>query len=121
MANQSFDAIIQYAHAAIRGAFLLNGGSCVALLAFLGTSEVVEICQCGDCTFSSALQWFALGAMLAIITSAISYLSQSAENSSKFRLFNYLRAFACLVYSISLIFFFLGLSVAKLSLVDIGV
>lgn len=70
--SASFNAVISYGLAVIRGSFLLNGGGSVALLAFMGQSLKA---QCID--LSDPLRLFILGAVLSALTASSSYLSQT--------------------------------------------
>lgn len=70
--SDSFKAIIAYSLAAIRGSFLLNGGGAVALLAFMSDSKKA---QCVD--LSDPLMLFVFGAVLAVLSSGVSYIGQT--------------------------------------------
>lgn len=65
---------IEFAHGAIKGATLLNGGAAVALLAFLGatTSRGLTVYQWA----ATSLGLFAIGTALAVLCGAFSYLAQ---------------------------------------------
>jgi len=70
--SDSSNAVISYGLAAIRGAFMLNGGGAVALLAFMAQSSKAQ-----HFDLSSPLRLFVFGAILAALTASVSYLSQS--------------------------------------------
>jgi len=71
---EMFRSVIAAGQNAIRTAFLLNGGACVAMLAFVGhiaqfkASEVPSV--------AASLIPFAIGVFLAALTSGLTYLSQ---------------------------------------------
>jgi hypothetical protein len=121
MTNQSFDAVIKYSDAAIRGAFLLNGGACLALLTFIGNLKTTPGTQAFDYNLSSSLLFFAYGSLAAVLTSAISYISQSCDNEGHLKTFLLFRLLAVAVYIISLLLFLLGINVVHINLSSSGI
>jgi hypothetical protein len=70
--DTSFNAVISYSLAAIRGTVLLNGGGAVALLAFMAEFSKA---QCVD--LSGPLRLFVFGAVLAVLSAGTSYIGQT--------------------------------------------
>jgi hypothetical protein len=70
-------ATVSTGMAAIRTATLINGGACVAVLAFLGTAWSSSVPSFVRDSATAALGWFVFGVFLAGIGSALAYLSQA--------------------------------------------
>ena len=70
--SDSFNAIVNYSLVSMRGAFLLNGGGAVALLAFMADSERAK---CVD--LSEPLLLFVFGAVLSVLIASVSYIGQT--------------------------------------------
>lgn len=70
--SDSFNAVIAYSLAAIKGCTLLNGGGAVALLSFTAASSKAA---CID--LSDTLLLFIFGALLAVLSAGVSYIGQT--------------------------------------------
>lgn len=78
---EMFRSVISAGQNAIRSSFLLNGGTAVALLAFIGhlaTSKPEMVA-----TFAGVLHPFAFGVLAITVTSGFTYLSQWLYASEK--------------------------------------
>lgn len=113
MSHPSFDATIKYSEAAIRGLFLLNGGACLALLTFIGSLANKEQIIGADLDFSRALILFAIGALLAVLVSAASYISQGHDSKNNAIAFNLWRGFSIFIYLVSVLLFLLGVYIVE--------
>ena len=124
MNNQSFEATIKYGEAAIRGIFLLNGGACIALMAFISNVLNNKFASKEDCvnlSFSNALLFFSLGCLTAVLSFAFSYLSQGYDNKNKDTYFKLWRTVAIIIYSVSVILFLIGVNVVRQNFSNLGI
>lgn len=90
--ESQIDAAIESGHHAVKAALILNGGACVALLAFLANT-MSKAPEGGDvgrllALMIDSLSFFAAGALLAAVTAGLGYLTnlfagESAASRSK--------------------------------------
>jgi hypothetical protein len=73
----SHEATIAFALAAIRSAFVMNGGAIVAILAFLGSRQNSDLHKAAIAVLQPA-SLFGYGIVLAAATAGGSYISQAA-------------------------------------------
>ncbi len=71
---EMFRSVITAGQAAIKTCFLLNGGSALAMLAFIG--HLASVDQGKITSFAQTLIPFAFGVFIAALTSGVTYLSQ---------------------------------------------
>ena len=71
---EMFKSVIEAGHNAIKASFLLNGGSAVALLAFI--SKLTELHKDKVPEFAGSLKIFVIGVFLVTVVSGVTYLSQ---------------------------------------------
>lgn len=69
-----FRSVIVAGQSAIKSSFILNGGASVALLAFIGHLAQFDAAKVP--MFAACLLYFAFGALAAVVTSGLTYLSQ---------------------------------------------
>jgi hypothetical protein len=74
--REAFKAVIQAGQNALRTAFLLNGGSSVALLAVIGKFVTVEHSLEYVPALANSLILFVIGTFLIAFSSAVTYMSQ---------------------------------------------
>jgi hypothetical protein len=85
---ESMRATFGYAQSAIRTAFLLNGGSLVGIVTFIGGRQDAKTLVAIAAALSAPVRCFVLGVIAAAITLGLSYISQSCftrENSTGYR------------------------------------
>lgn len=78
---EMFRSVITSGQAAIKSSFLLNGGSAVALLAFIG--HLAEFKPTMVATFAECLMPFCYGVLVVAVTAGATYLSQWFYASQK--------------------------------------
>jgi len=76
MADDMFNAVITSGQSAMKYMILINGGACMAMLAFIGGVFDKNEALAGG--MAGALACFGLGVLLAALVSGSTYLSQHA-------------------------------------------
>lgn len=90
-AEKQYVAAIESANQALKGSFLLNGGACIALLAFLSSTYTAQGLSTEKAqlvaSIVQSMTWFALGALCSTTASAFAYLANRfyGEAASSFR------------------------------------
>lgn len=104
---EMFRSVITSGQSAIKSSFLLNGGSAVALLAFIG--HLAQVKPALVATFAECLMPFCYGVLAVAVTAGCTYLSQWFYASSKScaRKIGFALNILCIVLGLSAYGFFL--------------
>jgi hypothetical protein len=92
--------------AATRAMIIINGGACVAILAFIG--GLFEKKELLAKSLAITLLYFALGVLSGGLVAGLTYLNQAAYNEGKDQLGNVIRVICIVVGLTSYIFFAVG-------------
>jgi hypothetical protein len=73
-----FKAVVETAKTALKTALLINGGACIALLAFISNLAAKADLLSRAAKFSNPMSYFAIGVLVAAVATGCAYMTQSS-------------------------------------------
>jgi len=101
-----FRSVINAGQTATRNMIIINGGACIAILAFVG--GLFEKNETLARSLSIALLYFGLGVLSGGFVAGFTYLSQTAYNEGKDKYGNWIRVICIILGLVSYALFALG-------------
>lgn len=104
--SDGFHAVITIGQSALKSGALINGGACVALLAFIGNIITKDASMISG--LSTALLIFGIGVLFAAIASGTTYLAQESYERKKSKKAFFFQYLTIAIVGLSYLVFLLG-------------
>lgn len=106
MSNDMFNSVITFGQSAVKYMVLINGGACMAILAFIGS--IYEKDENLARRLVGSLEGFGAGVLLAALVSGVTYISQGYYAMDRDKPGDIFRWFAISLGAMSYVAFAIG-------------